>query len=92
MKFRMRRRRTDFPAILLTENGEERVVLRDVSPLGLCAAGLTRFVAIEAEVTLIIRLQRFAGKVAWSKDREIGLTLTTPLPGDVLRLVTRGAS
>ncbi len=87
----MRRRRTDFPAILLTENGEERVVVRDVSPSGLCAVGLTRFVPTEAEVTLIIRQRRFAGKVAWSRDREIGLTLTTPLPDDVLRLVTRGA-
>ena len=90
MKFRIRRRRTDFPAVLLTENGEERVVLKDVSVNGLSATGLTHFVAAEAEVTLVIRQQRYPGKVAWSKDRDIGLALAKPLSPEVMRLVTRG--
>ena len=88
MKFRMRRRRTDFPAVLRTESGVERVVVKDVAAKGLSATGLTHFVAAEAEVTLVIRQQRYPGKVAWSRDRDIGFALAKPLSAEVMRLVT----
>lgn len=89
MRYRPRRKHTDFSAVLLSDAGPQQVVLRDVSATGMRATGLTGYVAPQAEVQLKIRDRSYDAVVIWARDRSVGLKFNRPLPADLNALVTR---
>ena len=89
MKYRARRKPTDFPVLLLTETGSQQVALLNVTLDG----GRVRLndMAVERDeiVTLKLRDRHFGASVIWTKGNEAGLTFSRKLPPDVFAIVSR---
>lgn len=92
MKYRQRRRPTDFDAVLSAESGEYAVKLRDLTPDGVKVAGLKGYVYPEAEISLIVRNQRLPGWISWVNEDVAGVRLKDPLPSNLETLITKGTS
>ncbi len=89
MKFRTRRRPTDFAIVLIAESGEYDVFLRDVSETGIKVSGIGRYVYPDAEIQLVIRKQRLPGRIKWVDQDVAGIELTSPFPSEIADLVLR---
>ena len=90
MKYRPRRRPAEFDAVLSAESGEYPVKLRDVTSLGVKAAGVTGYVYPEGEIHLVVRNQRLPGSIAWVNEDTVGVRFNRPLPKDLEVLMVRG--
>ena len=89
MKFRTRRRPTDFEIKLIAESGEYYVLLRDVSDTGIKVSGIGGYVYPDADIEIVIRRQRVPGRIKWV-DRDVaGIELTSPLASEIAELVLR---
>ena len=89
MKYRPRRKPTDFDATLVTEGGQFPVTLRDATPEGVRASGMEGYVWPEAEVQLVVRNRNLPGQISWKDGHTVGIKLDRPLPKDLLTLITR---
>ena len=90
MKYRARRKPTDFQAVLVTEGGDYTVTLRDATPEGVRIDGVAGYVSTEAKVSLVIRNKRLPGMISWANGDTVGVKLDHPLTKDMLTLITRG--
>lgn len=90
MQFRSRRKPTDYPAVLLTDDGELPVEVADANSDGI-RARLPENVdlPVDAIVSLVLRGGRYPAVVVWSRDGSAGLAFQRPLPADALAIVTR---
>ncbi|NNE81861.1 MAG: hypothetical protein HKN18_16455 [Silicimonas sp.] len=61
MKYRQRRKPTDFKAVLIADDRRMPVTISDASPLGVKVSGLNGVLFPEAEVSLLVRTERFSG-------------------------------
>lgn len=89
MKFRSRRRPTDFDAVLIAESGEHSVSLRNISPDGVKVTGLGGYLYPEAEVKLVVHGRPLPGRVCWVDQDTAGVKLKSPMPKDLLTRVAR---
>ena len=89
MKYRPRRRPTEFDAVLIAESGDYDVKLRNVASNGVKVTGLKGYVCPEAEVKLIVRGRRLSGLVSWVDQDTAGVRLKMPLPKELVNLIAR---
>ena len=92
MKYRQRRRLTEFDAVLSAESGDYPVQLRDLTPEGVKITGLGGYVCPEAEVDLVVRNRRLPGWISWVDHDVAGVRLKARLPKDIETLIARGTS
>ena len=92
MKFRDRRRPTDFEVVLLTEAGQRSVPVLDVSRQGLRIRQDDELVLEpEDDVTIQIRERDYPSRVTWTKSGEAGIEFDLPIPQDVHDLIARAS-
>ena len=89
MKYRSRRKPTDYNAVLVWNSSEYPVVISDASPTGVKVSGLGGYVAPEAEVCLVVSNQRLASAVQWVDRDVLGLRFLRPLDKKTLSVITR---
>ena len=89
MKYRPRRKATDFPILLLTETGEQRGEVLDINEHGASVRYANTAIEIGELVTVELRGRKYGARVVWAREDEVGLTFTRPLPKDVHALVAR---
>ncbi len=92
MRYRERRKPTEFEVTLQTSAGDVVAVVLDATAGG--ARLRTDGVALEPETTLYVKVrgQRHLAAVVWVRDDEAGLTFQHPLPPSVLALLRRDMS
>lgn len=90
MRYRPRRRPTEFDAVLLAESGRYPVKLRNVGPDGVRVTEIDGLVFPDSDVTLEVHGKRLSGRVCWVDQHTAGVKLTTPLPKDLATLIARG--
>ncbi len=89
MKYRERRKPTDFEVVLLTQASRKAVVVKDVSAKGIRIDPGNVHLEIEDDVEVEVRDRRYPSRVSWVKRGEAGLEFDRPLPADVIELVAR---
>ena len=89
MKYRPRRKTTDFPILLLTETGEQRAEVHDISELGVSVRLQGTAMEIGEVVSIELRDRQYGARVVWARKDEAGLTFNRPLPKDIYALVAR---
>lgn len=89
MRYRPRRKPTDFEITLLV--GQDRVALDvlNVSDAGMRVRQNGLLLIPEDRVQVEIHKHRYPTRVTWSEEREAGLEFDRPLPPDVLAMVAR---
>lgn len=90
MKYRQRRKPTDYDAVLSAESGDYPVTLRDVTAEGVKVAGVGGYIYPEGEIHLVVRNQRLPGWISWVDNGVAGVRLKNPLPRDIETLIVRG--
>ncbi|MEM8801874.1 MAG: PilZ domain-containing protein [Pseudomonadota bacterium] len=87
MKYRPRRKPTDFSVFLLV--GEDRVSLDvlNVSEKGMRVRQNGVLLIPDDEVFVEIRSRRYPSRVTWSREREAGLEFDQHLPPDFMAMV-----
>ncbi|MDA9865083.1 PilZ domain-containing protein [bacterium] len=89
MKYRQRRKPTDFPVVLLTTTGEQNCEISDVSEHGASLRHEDIEITAGELVSVKLRGREFGARVVWSHADEVGLAFTRPLPKDVYGLLAR---
>ena len=89
MKHRSRRKPTDFSVMIVTEHGETRAFVRDITESGIKIADYELFLMPGTKVDLVVRNRRCSGHVVWVDGRTAGLEMASPLPGDLKSLIGR---
>ena len=89
MKYRPRRKPTEFTAQLVIESGTFPVTITDATETGVKVRGLGGYVFPDADAELVVQDQRYPGSIKWVDGDVVGLGIKRPLPVRVLELVTR---
>ena len=90
MKYRSRRKPTDYEALLCAESGDFPVTVQNVSAQGVNVIGLGGIVFPDSDVLLIVQHQRFPGRISWVHEDVAGVKLKAPLPPKIATLLSRG--
>lgn len=89
MKYRARRKPTDFEVVLLAGQDRATLDVLNVSDRGMRVSQNGLLLIPDDRVQVEIRNARYSTRVTWSEEREAGLEFEQPLPPDVVALVAR---
>ena len=89
MKYRPRRRPTEFDAVLFAESGRFPVKLRNVGSDGVRVTGLEGLVFPDSNVTLEVHGKRLPGRICWVDQHTAGVKFNAPMPKDIATLIAR---
>lgn len=90
MKYRPRRKLTEFDVVLAWETGESTVTVLDVNSAGARVRLMNGTeLAEDLAVKMLLRGRGYRATVKWSRSGEAGLVFALPLPPDVLALLAR---
>ncbi len=92
MKYRPRRKPTDFELLLVTEDGSQTVSVSDVSENGVRVKISHGIINADKDIFLELRGTRYPTRIAWAKGFELGLQFDKALPADVHALIARNHS